>query len=121
MKRSSEIRLVVGGASVAMLAFVLFGVLFVEERKRVSAHEKQLADLLTQLQSSDQVRQRYYDGLATERESLRKQMADSKAQYDDLVAKQAGLVKAGRQQVTKVVNETVPVRVPVTTRATKSS
>lgn len=121
MKRSSEIRLAVAGASVATLAFVLFGVLFVEERKRISANAKQFADLLQWLKSSDQARQGYYDGLANERESLRGQMADSKAQYDDLAAKQADLVKAGQRQVTKVVNETVPVKVPVTTRATKSS
>ncbi|MEI7750018.1 MAG: hypothetical protein WCJ25_03365 [Candidatus Moraniibacteriota bacterium] len=121
MKRSWEIRFAVTALTLVTLAFSLFAVLFFEERKRTEAQDSRIGDLYQWLRFSDETRKRYYDGLAAEREQNRKMMADAKAQYDDLTAKQPDLVKAGQQQVTKVVNETVPVQVPVTTRATKTS
>ena len=121
MKRSWEIRFVVIAVTVVILASALFAVLFMEERKRTGSQDSQLGDLYQQLRASDQTRQRYYDSLAAEREQNRKMMTDAKAQYNDLTAKQPDLVKAGQQQVTKIVNETVPVQVPVTTRVTKTS
>ena len=121
MKRSWEIRFAVISFTIVILASALFAVLFMEERKRSGSQESLLGDLYQQLRSSDLTRQKYYDSLAAERDQNRRMMTDAKAQYDDLKAKQPDLVKAGQQQVTKVVNETVPVQVPVTTRATKTS
>jgi len=121
MKRSWEIRFAVTALTLVTLAFALFAVLFFEERKRTDIQDNRLRDLYWQFRAADDARKKYYDGLAAEREQNRKMMADAKAQYDDLTAKQSDLIKAGQQQVTKVVNETVPVQVPVTTRSTKTS
>ncbi|MEI6650265.1 MAG: hypothetical protein WCL23_02390 [Candidatus Moraniibacteriota bacterium] len=115
IKRSTEIRLLTIAFVIVMLASSLFSVLFMEERKRVASQNSKLNDLFVWLQASEQARQKYYDGLTTEREKLRQQMAASKAQYDDLIAKQPDMVKSGQQQVTKVSNVVVPVQVPVTT------
>lgn len=121
MKRSWEIRSVAVAFTIVMLAGAMFTVLFVEQRKRLSTQNEELADLLSWLKASDEARRRYYDGLAAERENFRQQMALSKSQYDELLAKQPELVKAGQQQVTKVVNEVVPVQVKTTTPAASSS
>lgn len=104
-----------------MLASAVFTVLFVEQRKRIASQREELASLLSWLQASDEARRTYYEGLPAEREKLRKQMTDSKAQYEDLLARQPDLIKSGQQQVTKVVNEVVPVQVKTTTPAASSS
>lgn len=103
------------------LAVALFVVLFVEERKQIGKSDSERSDLLQALLASEETRKKYYETVAAERESLRQQMAASRAQYDDLIAKQPSLVKASQQQVTKTVTQTVPVQVPVTTRSTKTS
>lgn len=121
MKRTWEIRLVAGAFAVVMLAGAMFAVLFVEQRKRIASHDEELASLLSWMIASDEARKKYYDGLSTEREKLRQQMADSKSQYDELVAKQPDLVKSSQQQVTKVVSEVVPVQVKTTTPVSSSS
>jgi hypothetical protein len=117
MKRTWEIRFFTVSFVLVILASALFCVLFVEERKRVASQDENLSGLLDWLRASDRSRQKYYEGIAVEREKYRQQMADSKKQYDDLTGQQPDLVKAGQQQVTKVTTEVVPVQVPVTTTA----
>lgn len=117
MKRVWEIRFFTVSFVMVVLAAALFCVLFVEERKRVATQEENISGLLDWLRASDQSRQKYYEGIAAERERYRQQMTDSKKQYEDLTAQQPDLVKAGQQQVTKVTTELVPVQVPVTTTA----
>ncbi len=121
MKRSWEIRLVAVAFAVVMLASAMFTVLFVEQRKRIASQNEELSSLLSWLQASDEARRAYYGALPAEREKLRKQMTDSKAQYEDLLARQPDLIKSGQQQVTKVVNEVVPVQVKTTTPVAPSS
>lgn len=127
MKRSWEIRLLTASFVLVVLGAALFAVLFSEERRRVARQDENMNGLLDWLRSSDLARQKYYDGIAAERERYRQQMTDSKKQYDDLTAQQPDLVKGGQQQVTKVTTELVPVQVPVTTtsptatRKTKTS
>jgi hypothetical protein len=121
MKRAWEIRLVAISFAFVMLASAMFTVLFVEQRKRIALQNEELASLLSWLQASDEARRAYYEGLPAEREKLRKQMTDSKAQYEDLLSRQPDLIKSGQQQVTKVVNEVVPVQVKTTTPAVSSS
>lgn len=107
--------------TVVMLASAMFTVLFVEQRKRVVSQREELSGLLAWLKASDEARQRYYESLSDERKNFRQQMADSKAQYDELTVKQPDLVKSGQQQVSKVTTEVVPVKVKVTTPSSSSS
>lgn len=121
MNRSWEIRLMTLLFMLIGLSAAFFAVLFVEQRKLTDRRAADENDLLQTLRISEETRKKYYETVAAERESLRQQMAASKSQYDSLVAKQPDLVKAGQQQVTKMVTQTVPVQVPVTTRSTKTS
>lgn len=121
MKPKTAIRTATAAGSVVLLAFSLFAVLHVEERKRLATREGELTDLLMRLRSSERLRESYYESLSDERARLRELMGSSEARYGELIAEQPGLVEAAGEEVTQVVEEIVPVQVPVVTRSTKTS
>lgn len=121
MKRSWILRVTVIVSVLVILAVALFGVLYTEGRKRISEREANAADLSARLREAEASRRSYEEARAAEREKLRGIMDRSKAEYEDLLARQDGLVEESRVETTEIVSETVPVQVPVKTRDTKSS
>lgn len=108
---------------------VLFGVLYAEELKRIAKRDEQMNDAVARVMQVDEARKRYYEQIVEDRRKLREQMEMSKADYDDLLARQPDLVAEQKQTVTKVVQEVVPVTTketvtvskPKSTKSTKSS
>ncbi|NTW30047.1 MAG: hypothetical protein HGA33_02130 [Candidatus Moranbacteria bacterium] len=121
MKQPWILRAVVIVSTLVILAVALFGILYAEGRKRTSQREAAEADLSARLREAEASRRSYEEARAAEREKLRGIMDRSKAEYEDLLARQEGLVEESQVKMTETVSETVPVQVPVKTRDTKSS
>lgn len=111
---------------VSALVFVLvldaavFGVLYAEESKKMK-QDRASEEAALQSVRVDDARKRYYEKVAGDREKLREQMAQSKKQYDDLLAEQPGLVANQQEQVTKTVETVVPVTTTETVSTTGST
>lgn len=107
---------------IVLLGFSLssFAVLFVEQKKlraKLDDSERQSGARMEDIVSA---RKKYYDTVAQEKEALRKQMADSKAQYEELLQTQADTVAEKTQTVTQTTQQTVPVTVTKPKSATKT-
>ncbi len=73
---------------------------------------------------ADDARYQYYLGIAEQRDVLRKSMANSKSQYEQLLKDQPQLIKDNQKTVTQTTTEPVKVQkvvsVPVKSTTTKA-
>lgn len=108
---------------------VLFGVLYAEELKRLAKRDEAVNEALLRARQVDEARERYYEQVAEDRRKLREQMEASKSDYESLLERQPDLVAEQKQDVTKTVQEVVPVTTketvtvtaPTSTKSTKTS
>lgn len=105
------------------LSLSAFAVLYTEQKKMREKAEASGQDVAARREEIVRARKEYYDGVARQREELRKQMADSKAQYDELLRTQKETVAGKMQTITQTTEQTVPVTVtkPKSVSKTKSS
>lgn len=97
----------------------------VENAKRVQKFSSEQEAYAAMKRETEAARYQYYLDLAERKNNLRQTMADSKAQYEQLLKDQPGLVKANQKTVTKTTLEpTVTkkvVEVPSTSKSSSSS
>jgi len=125
----TKIRIILVLVCALSFSLALFGVLYAEEAKNISRREESLQDFLTQLREGDRARKEYYEGIAKQKEDLRRQMADAEKAYQDLLTEQPDIVAGKKQQVTQVTKQVVPVTTqqtvsvskPKSTKSTKTS
>ncbi len=97
----------------------------VENAKRAQKFTSEQEAYAAMKRETEAARYQYYLDLAERKNNLRQSMADSKAQYEQLLKDQPGLVKANQKTVTKTTLEpTVTkkvVEVPSTSKSSSSS
>jgi hypothetical protein len=123
----TKIRIILVLVCALSFSLALFGVLYAEEAKNISRREELLQDFFSQIREGDRARKEYYEGIAKQKDELRTQMADAEKTYRDLLNDQSDIVEGKKEQVTKVVEQVVPVTTqqtvtkPKSTKKTKSS
>jgi hypothetical protein len=97
----------------------------VENAKRVQKFSSEQEAYAAMKRETEAARYQYYLDLAERKNNLRQSMADAKAQYEQLLKDQPGLVKANQKTVTKTTLEPTvtkkTVEVPTTSKSSSSS
>lgn len=117
MKKRLFLSIVVGGAFLSpFLAIVAF-----ENAKRESQSFRDQMAAAAAKKDAEEARYEYYLGVAGQRESLRRSMAEAKSQYEQLLKDQTQMIRDNQKTVTQTTVEPVVTQKVVTRPPTASS
>lgn len=119
----TRLRIILVLAILLVSSLSLFLVLYTEQKKIRQSLEGEKQQDLARMKEIVRAREAYYDAIAKEKEALQKQMAKTKADYENLLQTQESAIAGKTQTVTQTTEQTVPVTVtkPKSASKTKSS